>query len=49
MGRIRHIVEENKLMKSKVGHLEEEMVKLKRSMEWNKGTADQVVSKASEG
>ena len=33
MGSVRHLVEENKLLKNKVGLLEEEMVKLKRSME----------------
>ena len=49
MGRVRHLVEENKLMKSKVSYLEEEMAKLKRSMEGIKRTADQAMSKASEG
>ena len=49
MGRVRHLVEENKLMKSKVSHLDEEMVKLKRSMEGITQIADQTMLKVSEG
>ena len=49
MGKVKHLVEENKVMKERLSRLEEEMGKMKRSVEVVKRTADQAMSKATEG